>query len=462
MKVSIFIFLFVLFSHLCFAQKLSYCKKCKYDIKNKYLLDYSNTPIKLKTIQNNWTEYFFQSFDFSLNDEITPHLNIVNLRFDGLGCVYPRTSFEFVNNKKIESVFKNSNRGNFDGISFFNISENTYSGTKKIFWNQYLQISKNEIINQDRLDSLGSYRRQFEFIKMWNEYFLKKEVENLEKIIIDREIERIVILVHGYNVPYSLAKIQYENIVREFDNKTDCKKILFLNIFWPSTSEKKITETQNGIYFKNKLKWSVISNFKNVVPRTYYVSIGLRKFLNLLNFNGDYSLFSHSLGANIISSTLIEPNKKLQRAYRKSKLRDLTIAEFRENKLNINPRELSIFTSAPAIGGVATFQDLDSSNNVIRNSKWIIGYNKNDKVLNRTIGRLKFKENGDNTRLGGDKYNEIRKTNELLKRIDFDLNIKPIKVGIQKDQFGHDFFCYLYQPLFQEALNMFIKNQFPR
>lgn len=437
------------------GQNFRKCNKCKEEIKGKYLRKYTQGD-KFPIIENNWNEYFFENLEGKLNGGEKKDLNIINLRFDALGCIYPNKKFDFEESEKLINVFKKSNRVNFDGISFYNISQNTFESTQAIFWNKYLEIERNKIFNDDSLKRLKDYERQFLFTQKWNNFYMKPKIIQINEQIFQKNIEKIVFLVHGYNVPNSLAQIQYENIIDEYTNRVNCANILFLNIFWPSTAEKKITNKKD-FYFRNRFKWRVISDFKSVVPRTYYISLSIRKLLNNINFMGDLRFISHSLGANVVSSTLIEPNKKMKAAYRKSTLRNLTINEFKNNKLNLTTKSIGVFMNAPAIGGVATFNDLDSTNHLHTKMNWFIGYNDSDKVLNRKLGRISFREMGDNTRLGGNKFGtEVSKTQDLVIKLGFKNNFRLERVGEQKDQFGHDFFCYLIQPKFNKEFEKFI------
>ncbi len=132
--------------------------------------------------------------------------------------------------------------------------------------------------------------------------------------------------------------------------------------------------------------------------------------------------------------------------------------EFAKAKIEeYNFSKLKVYLNAPAMSGLSTFKapDLKDSLKVF----WTIGFNNTDKVLHKTFGPIRFGDQNGDTRLGGNWENEAWKTKDQLRKYKLGDRFKFVESGVQVDLFGHDFFCYLNQPLFQKHLKDFITEK---
>jgi hypothetical protein len=299
---------------------------------------------------------------------------------------------------------------------------------------KYITPPKGSVTNSDQL----------EFTKNWNEYFLKNQIENLNKKIEETKVENLFFIIHGYNVPYSLAQIQANAIIDqtfELDSEK-AKNTLFVKVFWPSTSRKKVVVENDTFIVKNKINLYSISAFRSIATRTYLVGHSLRQILNdINNFKGNVYFFSHSLGAQVATSTFILPQLEV--------IKDTVFFKYFESDTikNNNFNSVKLFLNAPAMPGKPSFPD--SALKKLPKTIWTVGYNPTDKVLRKTVGFIRFGDHNGNTRLGGNWEDETWKLKDFTYKLNKENQFKFVQTGYQYDTFGHDFFCYLIQSKFQ-------------
>jgi esterase/lipase superfamily enzyme len=74
-----------------------------------------------------------------------------------------------------------------------------------------------------------------EFCSYWNSLFLPDIIHGLNSAAKGREV---IGFIHGYNAPYSLAKIQSIEVAKRIAGVKPNKSILFLQVYWPSGNRK--------------------------------------------------------------------------------------------------------------------------------------------------------------------------------------------------------------------------------
>lgn len=443
--------LFTIVFQVSYSQKLRKCNRCTSEIQSQYLEAFSNSEAKLKKINDNWKESFFEKIWQTEISQING--NVIPLRFDGIGCIYPEK--EISNNlaAKFDGIFKNANVNNFDAISFFKLSENTYNSTKKQFWDEYLKIEKEEVVNIPTSDSV-KFERQIEFYNQWNKYFLDAKINETNDKIRTKSIEKVVFILHGYNVPYSLASIQHENIIKLYSQKNDTSKVLFMPVYWPSTDFKDTLMVNKKFYFKNKIRIKTIIDYDKIMYRPLMIGTSIRQIINSISPEvKEIQMFSHSLGAGVVTGAIIPPIDFLK-GEKSERYNIVTSLPFKPKV-----EKIRVFMNAPAIGN-RIFNDLKNmDSSTIKKVHWFVGINTTDRVLARPrIVRILFHKSNDNTRLGANMFNETKKAKEIFEKLGISENFDYHKTGIQKDLFGHDFFCYLLQPHFIDQFEKFLKN----
>lgn len=248
----------------------------------------------------------------------------------------------------------------------------------------------------------------------WDAYHLSKTSRNLWNKIEAEKPDRILFFVHGYNVPYSLAVVQSIEITKliskiqdEAGKKT---KILLVPIYWSSNAQKKHKfKGIDDINIKNEKKISNAIKFTYYSNRAYFAGLGLRSLIVEMEKENkklpDLYLFSHSLGATTATTLVINTTTKLDSKYSEqiseNKNNNVPLDQGIKDKLekseNVNYKliqkfksipfpksKIRIFLSAPAIGGLNTFVDMEDE--IKPRISFFSTVNKKDEMLNKFIG----------------------------------------------------------------------------
>jgi hypothetical protein len=451
------------------------CKKCESCKKNKavyhsqHLAQYTQSKEIQELIARNWGQSFFDDLDKYMKPR-SANASSISVKFDAFGCIYP--SFM---NPSWEIHFKINDRFKaryFDNQTFYSISHRNNKTQEKTgeflssFPEKYQDRLK-PIIGERNfkalLDNEEIAKSDFDYIDTWNNIFLAEEVEKIKSTLFSGKFERLVILIHGFAVPYSLAQIQYNNLIDFYSNQLNdtasFQKILFLKIFWPSGDYKKITSKNRQFDFKNARKLRIVGDFAYVNGRTFNVGLQLRKLISTIDFQGTTDIIGHSSGSVLATVALINPIQKMNMESNPSAINKQLASHFLTSKLP--NKNIRLFINAASMPGVSTFgKDMKFSEQ--KNYNWVIGYNSKDRVLNKMFLKHKqFLNSFFNTSLGANAYGEVEKTIRSIKNnpLNFEKNFQFIEMGKQSDKFGHDFFCYLIQDCYTNALTDFIKTK---
>jgi hypothetical protein len=458
MRTLLFIFLVLCLSPFCYSQKgieCTNCKKNKKEIQKKFLNEYQ---AKYDLLCNNKKEYFGVDLEKELNGN-SPKENIFDFKFDALGCVYPeiiknnpenfRRFFEKSRNWKGVKSNKYLYRNTFFEFKESQIYKDTFEYNVKD--TSAMKILTDVDFGISPPPSSIPPSTMINFKNYWDSLFLEKEISSFNKKIKDGHFKKVVFFVHGYNVPYSVAKIQSNTFINQFKNND--KSTLFVNIYWPSTARKKIIRNKNTLFIKDKISLHSVRGFSSIVPRTFLVGNSINKILNGISseFICDVNMYGHSLGCAVITSSILPQANKLEKNKDSELFKLIQNQSFKADTL-VN---FKVFLNAPAMPGLESFNK-DSFNTNSKKVKWNIGFNPDDKVLNKTVFLFRFGDNNGNTRLGGNWENETWKLKDNLRRIDLEKNFNFVRTSNYKDIKGHDFFCYFNQPLFQKHLKDFI------
>lgn len=426
----------------------------------KYYKNYYSDA-STKAIKENWNDFFGENLDAELPINYRT-LKSFPLKFDGLGCIYP----DFIDeNFRDTFINKSHNVKLTDKNSFYEVY---FSGLKR----KEKLVSILEANNMDELlielakikqhnnDKHGSFNYEsfFTFAKVWNKFLLTKKIEQLNKIISSQNIENIIFFIHGYNVPYGLAKIQ-NNLIAEktyeiTNDEVQIKKTLFIPVFWSSGDRKDLFQSTNSLKFANQEDLKTTFIYTYISNRAYMAAVGLRQVLNQTKEVNCVKIITHSHGATLATTALISTTSKLQN----NDIKELLGTYI--NKYDLPDKKISIYLNAPAIPGISTFIDIDNIT-IQKKYFWNIGYNKHDKTLlkkkipYKVFRLLKFSRLLSSTSLGCDRRKEIRKTKSVFAGKGIKDNFIPEIAGKQD---AHDFFCYMMQPEFQVIFEKFIKK----
>ena len=140
------------------------CADCKIDCMCKlYFSNYLSNENNRKIITSNWSDFF--GADLKNLFPMSMDANVVTIKFDGLGCIYPENNAELINIRDNFLDDKNVKYKNFYAHSFFDL-----------FYKQDERVNQNVnnfILNEGFPDSFKESNAvkkstlAFNFIKKW-------------------------------------------------------------------------------------------------------------------------------------------------------------------------------------------------------------------------------------------------------------------------------------------------------
>ncbi len=455
--------------------------------KYKFFSQYS--PEQKTLIKNNWGQYFKEDLLTSLN----AGPNFFPVKFDSYGSIYP--SGELL--KDVSAMEFAGKRNDIDNFK--------YSIYDLIMRRYYpFQSSLKTLSNSEEIDALKFIEKEIEFdftdkdvnsfYEKWDAYYNKILVRQIKAKLDSGRYNQVIFFIHGYNVPYSLANIQnivINNTVNGLISKGEVKasKILYVPIFWPSNAQKKCEiesqatfdlsdDKDNSEGIKNGVRFLYYSN------RAYYAGITLRNIINDLTslyqkeaqVSPKIKIFSHSLGAVVATTALINTYSRMQSKYvnymYQEEIDEKTLGEFelrdpvafdlfsRLKKTKLPDAKISIFLSAASVPGENTFVDIDSASTT--NKKYFVCINTEDRMLTKRaiklaghkIPRLSAR-NMNASSLGCDYLGEVDRTKACFKFYSLGKNIISAPVSKKAD---HDILTYIQQEDYLKFLTLFINE----
>lgn len=439
----------------------------------KYFQNFTDT-FSQRLIKNNWKQYFREDILQKLDKEI----NYVSVKLDSYGSLYP-------DEKILKQVNFNSYSRSSSDTWAYSLYDIFKSNIKQIDKNikEFKTISVSEkSLYLNILKNKFDYTDDESFYTTWDNFHFVKKKDEINGKVSSGKYKKIVFFIHGYNVPYSLANIQLIALKNKMQNefKININEILFIPIFWTSNDNKNLD-------ISSKQRFD-ISNFTGLFNggaqngylflfysnRAYYASITLRKLINGIDDkNIDVMIFSHSLGATVVTSALINTVSKLH-TYSNIEFDSLNINECKFKLLNskelkeediisydivssfvkepIPDRKLKIFMSAPAIPGYNTF--IDQCGTKFNNKLFYSTINKNDEMLTKNIAKLRFvtAHNFSSSSLGCD-LNDAESTKEIFK------DKSNFRYTIVSKEIDHDILTYLNQKDYVDFLLNFFNEK---
>ena len=433
-----------------------------------YYNNYLEDSVKRQTIVRNWNDFFGE--DLSSFHEYPSGANVVNIKFDGLGCIYPENNPELLNIKS--KILGNTDKDyrNFSKNSFYDLFNEEYHGKSDDTINAFIKAEAFpdkfcKIKRANCLKIIPNWQYDidyFDFIKTWNAKHVPVKIEEINNQIDSKNYKKIIFFIHGYNVPYSLAVFQSKIILDRIliaNSNLKAEDILLINVLWPSGSQKEskfdsadACDYSNFESPKTALAYTYYSN------RAYLSAIYLRRIIREMETDLPIDIITHSHGSTVATSTLMNTTTKLEAGDLSSKIGELM------NKEPLPDKEINVFLNAPSIPGVSTFIDLTDCKKQLK-YRFFIGYNTNDEVLKKQKFKLfgkKIKSIAPTgklsaTTLGCNRNEEIEKTICMLKKKDLQHLFKAAPTSTLSE---HDFFCYVKQEEFMKNLSIFLNGGF--
>jgi hypothetical protein len=452
-------------------------------VKSKVILPYAKNHEVL--IKDNWKQFFKVDLFKTLHlpdKDISNNNNVFPVFFDSYGSHYPDMELlKGVTNKMMDS--RRSNK-NLDKYSFYRFLGND-NFREQFETNLNTSNNKNAMFYKEMVRAYSSkYKYEIEqFYEHWDSIRTKQVAEQLKQKLTETGKTKILMFTHGYNVPYSLAVMQTLALKSYLEDSLNQKDILFVPVFWPSNDMKNCDLDERNFNVKDKTKF-LKGGFKNGTlfwyysNQAYYAGVGVRKLLNDLNgvkaSNGSevsFLLYSHSLGATVMTTALINTFTKMRVAtiisgnikenWDTLKIKHPEIIEemktdpigydiAKEFKREPLPKQkIRLFLSAPAIPGENTF--IDAKKELLGNLILYSTVNKKDIALTKRktwfLGGNPYKFGA--TSLGCDYKGEVDKVKEIFKKyaVSDNIKIKPIP-----DFPEHDFFVYMSHKAYRDAI----------
>ncbi|WP_439584854.1 hypothetical protein [Dyadobacter bucti] len=458
------------------------CRKCKKQqdlIHQTHFLPYLQTDFQRSFATNNWTEVCFNNLD-SVLPPLAKNANIFSVRYDALGCVYPKFMTSDMLGLGPQSIglrdwnmYKYSfyklfyPKSESDRVRMRQDIETNLPSPGKEFLTSLLAERRNHNGGSDNATTPDSIRVDdiFRFVNSWNDKYQSEAIEEIRKVVDEKKIKKIVFFFPGFNVPYALAQIQANNIIDAYKHELNYDQlfedILFVKLFWPSFAYKESRFTEHSSKFNNDINIKSMIYFTNARNRVYSIGFQIRKLIYSLKFSGTIDIIGHSSGSDLISVTLIDPIKKINLKRYDTAFNRALVRNYKNTPLPSN--RIKTFLNAPSIPGIITFGENQMDRPEQRNYHWLVGFNNSDKVLQKMKGRRQLENPSNwfgNTNLGGNVNDEVWKTISSIKSSNPDIlnNFRFVELGKQKDTFGHDFFCYMNQIGFKAEFGRFIAD----
>ncbi len=228
--------------------------------------------------------------------------------------------------------------------------------------------------------------------------------------------KKVVFIIHGFNKhplePHGNSSTEENKYLENKINNIYGNEILFVEIYWDGLT------AQNGSNFPLKKGINSLKIWDNAQLQSNFVGLELRRILNKINKDTTY-VFSHSLGASVITTALFNARKFKPKFYLKNRYGKEIESKYNDNNLYSTPTKYyKVAMIAPAIPGVNTFDDFNDrtpfiDKNIYNNYKFIIGFNEND-IVTRKFHLVHAAKLGAST-LGCNYKNEVEKTRKKIK-----------------------------------------------
>ncbi len=414
-----------------------------------------------KPIKDNWDDFFGSDLEQILPNKFAA--TTLSIKFDGLGCLYPEGSKEI---HQIENEFEDTALDTriFHKESFYHLYEHPKfisSPAVKRFREEVgfessmprlMPDNPDEAQKQQAIKAMGGLR-YFKFADEWNRKFLPSKIDQINAAAGSSKIKRIIFFIHGYNVPYSLAQIQGNELSKTLNESgLNTDEVLFVRVLWPSGFRKRDDFSDNTCNYDNFENAKTAVAFTYYSNRTFMAAIYLRQIIRGIDRKDiDVDIITHSHGSSLASALLVNATSRMQSG---------VLSNFIAMRMLCEPlpdRNIDVFMNAPSIPGVNTFTDLASGSPQSK-YRFHVGFAPHDKVLLKrklpVLTSLKFSAIISATTLGCDFKGEIGKTKEIFRERGHGDNFKATKIS---DELQHDFFCALQQQGMKDALQDFFK-----
>ena len=276
-------------------------------------------------------------------------------------------------------------------------------------------------------------RKEYSLMKIATEDHFEDQLTNYENLRLKavenrvKKKKRVIIFVHGIDNDYLFSLKNY-NKARVYMNLNDSSDEV-MNFYWDGLVNESLFGTA-----KVWLGATTNSQMAGV--------FALRRILNVIH-NKDIYLISHSRGASVVLSALVNPSLRSSEIKRAQNVHhiDFTNAE----ALKENNNKIYSIMLAPAIGKIDFTMDNDSLKEFTPQLKRMhITVNNSDYVLGKgKIGFLSKSFIATDFGYKTDLYDELAKNYNFLEKTDF------------TGQDSHEFRRYITNPKFISILKEF-------
>ncbi|RPD39924.1 alpha/beta hydrolase [Chitinophaga barathri] len=429
------------------------CKECTPNfLCVGFLYDRFNLE-KRKVIADNWYEFAGENLETHLPCGEDSVVNL-SLRLDGAGCVYPAS----INNNDFQSIFLDDkpSRKNLRSRTFYSMMR-YHDGMLDSRLDTLCDTLQATIEPYAKNPACSSDTFLLKFRQIWNDRYLKAFADSMKKVICKNNIRRVVFFIHGYNVPYSVAHLQGNDLIRDF--MSECRltgfneKVLFVRVFWPSNDAKTLRFSKNGCTIKDDVEPGTGKLYNYITNTAYLASLTIRQLMKDIDPTLQVNIISHSFGATVAAGTVLHPIQKMKDTC--SHLNRYFVKAFRE--LPPLPQKTFFFMNAPGMPGVTTFNTISPALNA--QHFFYIGYNDRDRVLlKKFLGPIPISPSKkSSTTLGCNYRNEVIKTSDSVKMRGMDGHFQPFRTS---ERTVHDYFCYRQQLGFKDAYRQYVRESY--
>jgi hypothetical protein len=314
---------------------------------------------------------------------------VLRIYFDRYGDIYPGNGL-YINNRDFLPE-KNRNGINSARLeSYFTLHPAYLQNLASLY--QY-PLSSDPAADYKQLQEkiMGTYKIQF------------------QQLIKTYQTKRVVVFIHGFNDPNPTGAYQeLRNFIRS-ERHDEHHEYLYIEIYWDGLTANSGNPGTAGIWGKAQFN-------------SRYVCLGLRTLINRLNVPPTLpmTIITHSLGASVGTGFLFNTRSKWKDGINSPVFKEIkTLSEEPTPSMRIRLGML-----APAIPGLATFEDILNRPTVVEPSKdnierIVTSVNKHDYALIKGFsGESQFlAPHVGATTLGSDYRNEAKKVRDCLNKI---------------------------------------------
>lgn len=415
-----------------------------------------------RILLRNWNDFAGENLETLFPIDKNVQHNVISLRLDGLGCIFP----SFINDSTYRQLYLNvpKSQRNYIKLSFLDafLSDSVEQKFRSI-----LQQDIKERLSVQAGGKLAAIKKNetgagdiYAFRKIWNDYYLEEIKQQFAETIQKKRIKHVFFFIHGFNVPYALAQLQgnklFQTVLTNLPSAVTQEEILFVRVFWPALSEKQFNVFDGNCDISNK-RMAVYKTklYSFATNRAYLAGNTLNSIVSSLPKDINIQVMTHSFGSVVAAAMILSPASKIKLKHQDSPFNKELLEEF-DAAADLSAYRLHFFMNAAGMPGESTFAKIDHRKN--SNHYFFIGHNRSDRTLLKAFIKVlpfvKFPRMKNSSSLGCNYNKEVKKVGQLFKDASLASHFTAARTSTDKE---HDFFCYAQKQGFHALFNLYLQ-----